>query len=295
LARRADEQLAGGAGLNVAGDRLGAHAGLGGMRALEVAKLDDLVADHAGVTVGDEQMPLALADAAGLRQQRAVCAGGENDNWSAENTAVGEMNLAVGGMHHIAVDALCACLLRLVQQKRCGGGRIEYRIAVDAQRPGKARAQVRLGGAQLVCTPYGRGNARPCVESRLALNLRHLFSVGGDPERACLAVFDRVRESWGEGAPELAGVAGQSPLCRRVIHRDDVPHACGRGAAAGDIALDDDGPQLRLRAGPGAGCAHDARAHDHHLDPHLRRAHDAGIPWRKGSSASKSSVVWPVI
>src|SRR6185437_4434137 len=58
LAGRADEDLAGGAGLGVEGDRVA----VGGVGALEVAELDQLVAEPAGIAVGDEQVALARAD-----------------------------------------------------------------------------------------------------------------------------------------------------------------------------------------------------------------------------------------
>jgi hypothetical protein len=182
-----------------------------------------------------------------------------------------------------------------MQQAGGGGGRIEHRIAVYAQRSSQARAQMRLGGAQLVCAQYGRGNARLCVERGFALDFRHLFSVCGDPECACLAILDGGGEGRRECAPKLACVASQCPLGGRIVHGDDVPHARCRGAAAGDVALDDDGAQFSLRASLGAGCADDARAHDEDIGRDIGRAdrtvHDAGIPWRNGSASSKNNVV----
>jgi hypothetical protein len=58
LARRSDEDLARKARLGIEGDGIG----IGGMRALEISKFDQLVAQEARVTVCDKQMAFARMD-----------------------------------------------------------------------------------------------------------------------------------------------------------------------------------------------------------------------------------------
>ena len=61
LPRRADEQLAGPARLDVEGDGVGG----GGVGALQIAELDQLMAHEAGIAVGDDEVALSfLAGAA---------------------------------------------------------------------------------------------------------------------------------------------------------------------------------------------------------------------------------------
>src|SRR6201999_1373929 len=58
LAGGTDQELPGGARLDVERDRVG----LDGMSALQIAKLDELMIEEAGITVGDEQVAFAFFD-----------------------------------------------------------------------------------------------------------------------------------------------------------------------------------------------------------------------------------------
>jgi hypothetical protein len=80
LARGADQQLAGLARLDVEGYGIVGEL----VRALQIAELDELVADEAGIAVRDDEMAFAFLD--GQRgQERAVGADGEHDALGGED------------------------------------------------------------------------------------------------------------------------------------------------------------------------------------------------------------------
>ena len=105
-------------------------------------------------------------------------------------------------------------------------------------------------------------HTRGGVGGSFGVDFGHLFFVGCYPERAARLVFHGVRQLWNQLLPERAGVAGQIKLSGRIVHDDDVSHACGGCASAGHIALDHADTQTRLGALSRAGAAYDTGTDD---------------------------------
>src|SRR6185437_2160011 len=142
LTRGADEDLAGGAGLGVEGDRVA----IGSVGALEVAELDQLMAEPAGIAVGDEQVALARADGEAGGEAGRGRAAGVNDHAGGEHGAVGERGPAMADGSHRRAQARDDA--GALEQPARGTGRIAHRIAGDEERTGEAGPKIGLGGGE---------------------------------------------------------------------------------------------------------------------------------------------------
>ena len=247
--------MAGGAGLNVEGDRFVGFA----LGAGHVAEFDQLVADQAGVAVGDGEVAFAGPDGEAGEEFGGHGAGGADDGAGLDGVEGGDGAAGDFG-------------LRLFEQPAGGDGGVDDGVSLRDGAAGEAGAEVGFGFVELFCVEE--------FDARFATCLFHFGIVGGDPECAAVPEFGLFGEVRGEGVPEADGVAGEV-----VIEIDEVAHACGGGAAAGDVGVEEFDGGAGLGEFIGAGRADDARADDDDVG-------HQGIPWMKGSEGSSRRRPW---
>lgn len=250
LARAADEELAGGAGLDVEGDAFVRMA----VGAFEIAELDELMVQEAGVAIGDGEVALARLDGEIGEQAGDAGAAGEDREPSGDRGAVGEAGAVMGeGFDGGVANGGEA------EEPSGGAGGVQDAVSRHEQAAGEAGSEFGLGFVQgLGIEDFAGG-----VEGVFAMDLGHLFSVGGDPDGSAMFALDVGGE--GEGVPEVARVFGEGELGGGIVHHDDMAHSGGRGAAADDFWFHDKALGSGLTEGRCNRSADDSSAGDEHV------------------------------
>ncbi len=277
LPRGAEEDLPGGARLGVEGYR-GTAAGVG---AADIAEFHQLMAEGAGIAVGDQQVAFLRAD----RQLRAQLAGmdavGQHQRLGAQPAAVGQAQAAAVHFADFGVQPAQA-RPGLVEQPVRGVGRVEDAVAGHLQGAGQARPQGRFEGVQARGAKHPAGNAGGLQRLALAFGLGEFAGVGGQPEGAAIAVRAVFRQIRRPGAPGLDRVVAEGQFGRVVVHRHQMAHAHRGGTAA--AAVQHQYVEAATRQFMGAGAADDAGADHDDLGVHRR------MPQANGSSSASSRV-----
>ncbi len=181
LARRANEQLAGLARLHVEGDGIGGD----GMRALQVAEFDQLMAHPAGVAVGDDQVAFAFADF-NARRESGAQAPVALTTIPAE-TVVPSLSFIRAGraLRAPTPTRTSPGRARAIEQDsaRRRADRPRHRRERRSRRQGRGASSVRPRRVRFASSSFG-AHADAFVDAALTVHLRHLFVVGGDPQGA---------------------------------------------------------------------------------------------------------------
>nr|GEU28650.1 HTH-type transcriptional regulator PtxR, putative [Tanacetum cinerariifolium] len=214
LARGTDQDLAGGARLQIEGHRIAA----GRMRALDVPEFHQLVMHETRIAVGDGDVSL-LGLHGQLRQQRLRAGAGS------EHDALRLVPRAVGQHHRVVLDGSDgrapgggAAAHGAIEQDARALGRIHQAVAVHQQAARQAGAQLRLARVQLRRRQHVAGQVEGGHGLRLGARRVQLFLVGGHPDGAAVAVFVALRAVAHQVAPQRYGVRRQRqrrPRCRR--------------------------------------------------------------------------------
>jgi hypothetical protein len=201
------------------------------MRAFQVAELDQLMADEAGIAVGDGQVSLAFFHWNTGRASGASAPSGVDQPGRAGCSIV-EHGFAVGHARHGAADhERRAQSLRLPGQMQRDGWRIDDGVFDYQQSAGQAWAQVRLQGGQFAAGEQRLGTPR--AAARACLRAASASSSSSAATQMVPGVRTRRwRQAGAERLPQLLRAAGERELRLRVVHDHDVAHAGGGRAAA---------------------------------------------------------------
>ena len=95
------------------------------MRAIEIAKLDKLMADKAWITIGDDEMPIAFLDGDIRAELRRPCARGIHQPGRGQVRSIVEKSFAAGHPRNGTADKKrCALPLRCAGKLHGHGRRI---------------------------------------------------------------------------------------------------------------------------------------------------------------------------
>src|ERR1700751_4841869 len=141
------------------------------MRALEVAKLDELVARVTGIAFCEDQVTFALPDRDAAADFRSKRAGRVDDAGGVQDFSIVERDAAVRGTRHsMAGYEHCAKFLSLCDQVFGRALGIEDGIVGDEQAAGERTAQVRFGLGESPAIKKLAGNAVAAIALEFALD-----------------------------------------------------------------------------------------------------------------------------
>ena len=109
------------------------------------------------------------------------------------------------------------------------------------------------------------GDTRLRIEPGLAHHRRHFFVVGRHPQGTAALIFDPGRHRWQELTPQFERVAAKRQLRGRIVHRHQMPHARGGGAAAGMPRVEHQNLGPAHGEFGSAGRSHQTGTHHHHV------------------------------
>jgi hypothetical protein len=100
----------------------------------------------------------------------------------------------------------------------------------------------------------------------LAVNFPHFFFVRSYPDGSSGFELDILGKIVLDSQPQLLRITGQRELSVRVVHRDNVAHACCRSTAAHSSDFYDGYPQTSLRALQSTRRADNSCADDYNIE-----------------------------
>src|ERR1043166_5008553 len=234
------------------------------------------------IAIRDNEMSLAFFDCQTGRQQRRPASRRIHDHSGCDRGPISQTHtIGAHRLNHVTYEKIGASPSRLVHEKLRRTRRIDHAVARHTQPANQSRTQTRFSLAQRLRVKHLDFDTMLGIKLRLALGFGHLLVVSSDPNRSACIVLNFARQLSADIIPELLRVTREGKLRFRIIHDDEMAHACRSPTTADYSRLDDRDTQPLARALRRASGSDDPGADDYDVVAHLRK------PIAKGSRSSR--------